>query len=339
MLVKPDLEEKRILLCLQGEYGVEVSEITFLPLGADINTAVYRVLAKDQQVFFLKLRSGEFNPASVSVPKFLFDLGISQIIPPLMTLTGQMWANLSSYKTILYPFIEGINGFEKKLSDPQWIEFGRVLKRIHTSQIPAEATRGIKQEDFAPKYRNAVKKYLKRTPSDLFHDPIKSEAKAIIQGKSIEIFELVKTVEQLAIKLKALSLEYILCHGDIHAWNLLLPDDDRFFIVDWDTLVFAPKERDLMFIGGGLGGRGHTPEEEETLFYRGYGKTQVSFTAMAYYRYERIIEDIAIFCEQIFQSDASDEDRQQSLEYLQSNFLPNNVLEIAYQSDHTKENL
>jgi spectinomycin phosphotransferase len=75
------------------------------------------------------------------------------------------------------------------------------------------------------------------------------------------------------------------------------------------------------------------------LFYRGYGHAQVDPIAMAYYRYERIIEDIAAFCEQIFLSDEGGADRKQALEYLQSSFLPNGILEIAYRADKTRNGI
>ncbi len=96
------------------------------------------------------------------------------------------------------------------------------------------------------------------------------------------------------------------------------------------------KERDLMFIGAGLGGNGHSPQEEKTLFYQGYGPTRIDPIGIAYYRYERIIEDIAVYCEQIFLSDKGGQDRKQSLEHLKSNFLPNGTIAIASQSDQTQ---
>jgi len=156
---------------------------------------------------------------------------------------------------------------------------------------------------------------------------------AFLKTKRDETLELVKQTEQLALALNAQPPEFILCHADIHAWNLLIDVNDALYMVDWDTLIFAPKERDLMFVGGGLGGNGHTPQEEEILFYQGYGQTQINQIAMAYYRYERIIEDIAVYCEQIFLSDNGGEDREQSLENLKSNFLPNGTIEIACQYD------
>lgn len=89
MLIKPDLKDEKIIVCLRDAYGLTVEKIAFLPLGADFNTAVYRVTTSNQVDYFLKLRSGEFLEASVSVPKYLADLGIKQMIPPLATKTEQ----------------------------------------------------------------------------------------------------------------------------------------------------------------------------------------------------------------------------------------------------------
>lgn len=124
MLEKPDLEDERIIVCLKNEYGLSVDTIAFLPLGADLNTAVYRTVADDETPYFVKLRRGNIDEASVAVPKFLSELGIKQIIPSLPTQTGQLRANLDPYTVILYPFVEGQNGFQVNLSDQQRVEFG-----------------------------------------------------------------------------------------------------------------------------------------------------------------------------------------------------------------------
>jgi spectinomycin phosphotransferase len=126
-----------------------------------------------------------------------------------------------------------------------------------------------------------------------------------------------------------------LCHSDVHAGNILIGANDAFYIVDWDNPILAPKERDLMFAGGGQGFLGHTAQEEETLFYRGYGPARVDPVALSYYRYERIIQDIAVFCEQIFLTDEGGEDRERAFHYLKSNFQPNGTIEIARRADQT----
>ena len=161
-----------------------------------------------------------------------------------------------------------------------------------------------------------VRTFLKRVEDDRFSDPVAVESAAFMRARRDEIADLVGRAERLAQALLTRSPAFVLCHSDIHAGNVLIGSDDAFYIVDWDNPISAPKERDLMFIGGGQGFTGHTPQGEETLFYRGYGEAQVNPVALAYYRYERIVTDIAVFCEQLLLSDAGGEDRAQSLQYM-----------------------
>jgi hypothetical protein len=119
---------------------------------------------------------------------------------------------------------------------------------------------------------------------------------------------------------------------DVHAGNIRLMAR-MICIVDWDDPILAPKERDLMYPGGAQGFVGRPAHEEEALFYRGYGPAAIDPEALAYYRYERIVQDIAIYCELILTTGEARDDRAQSLRYLASNFMPNNTIEMAYRSD------
>jgi len=109
MLEKPDLPDQLIISRLQDGYGLYVNRLTFLPLGVDVNTAVFRVVTEDETAYFLKLRKGNFDEMTVAVPQFLKAQGIRSIIAPLETTAQQQWAGLDAYKLILYPFIEGQN--------------------------------------------------------------------------------------------------------------------------------------------------------------------------------------------------------------------------------------
>jgi len=335
MLEKPVLQDEKITACLQAEYGLRVVHIAFLPLGADLNTAVYRAVADDETPYFVKLRRGVFDEIAVTLPRFLGDRGIGQIIAPLATRTGQLWANLDPFKVILYPFVEGRNAYEVDLSDRHWVELGAALKSIHAVVVPAALTRHIQQETYAPHGREVVKTFLGRIDDEAYDDPSAAKLAAFLKTRRDEILDLVGRAERLALALQARSPEFIVCHSDLHAGNILIDRNDALYVVDWDNPILAPKERDLMFVGGGLGGDGHTPQEEETLFYQGYGQTPLDPIALAYYRYERIIQDIAAYCEQIFLTNEGSEDREQSLRYLASNFLPNGTIEIAYKSDRS----
>ena len=355
MLEKPELNEKRLIACLQTDFGLHVTQLTFLPLGADLNTAVYRADTAEGAIF-IKLRRGDFNPAAVAVPKFLSDTltqgtapCTAPFIPPLTTRAGQLWADLDPFKVILYPFVEGRNGFEVDITDAQRIALGKALKLLHTAQLPPELTQGIPRETFSPRsystrWLATVRRFLERIEHEVYPEPIAAEAAAFLHNHRATTLDLVTRAERLARDLQEHPREQVLCHGDIHGWNLLIEPGGALYIVDWDTLIFAPKERDLMFVGVGLGGNGHTPEQETALFYQGYNgvgyngvdtPAQVDPIVLAYYRYERIVEDIAVFCEQLLDSEAGGEDRAQALVYLKSNFLPQGTIELAYQSDTT----
>jgi spectinomycin phosphotransferase len=338
MLEKPDLKDEVIIDCLHREYGIKGNALSFLPLGADQKSAVYRVAANLKRVYFAKLRSGEFDESAVTVPKYLYDLGIQQIIPPLATQSGRLWACLPPYKVILYPYVDGRNGFERKLSITQWKEFGAALKRFHAADIPQEITHNITREKFSTGWHDSVKRILERVCKNTYVEPVASETAAFMKAKSGQTLKIVARAEALARPLQKNPPEFILCHADIHGWNLLIDNDGALYMVDWDTLIFAPKERDLMFIGGGLGDSGYTPQEEEALFYKGYGQTDINSTAIAYYRYERIIEDLAVYCEPLLLSDEGGEDRKQSLVNLKSNYLPCGTIERAFQSDRMVNN-
>jgi spectinomycin phosphotransferase len=332
MLEKPTLADDQIVACIQTAYGLDVAQVDFLPLGADENTAVYRLTSTNNTSYFLKLRSGPFAETLVLLPHFLHNQGIRFIIPPLTTQTGQLWANLEQYMTILYPFVDGQNGYKRPLSDENWRELGTAVRQIQSTSLPPTLTNHIRREAFSPHWRNVLRRALAEWITADYADPIARNCAVFLQSKRPRLVKLVEDAEQLAHILQAEKLPFTLCHADLHAGNVLLTDQE-LYIVDWDSPILAPKERDLMFAGAGLFGHGRSPANEELLFYQGYGRpTEINHTAVTYYRTERIMEDIAVYCQQLLLTNAGGEDRAQSFYYLQSNFLPGGTIEIADQS-------
>lgn len=339
MLEKPDLSRDSIAACLQNHYELHVRHVDFLPLGADPDTAVYRAVTTEGVSYFLKLRRGPFNLLTLSFPAWLKERGVEYIITPLKTGTGQIYTSLRNFKVVLYPFVEGRDGYEVALTEVQWSELGEALKRIHTSEVPANLRHAFPRETFSAEWRETVKRFLERLEPERFDEPVARETASFLLSKGPQISEFVARAEKLARVLKTQNSEFVICHADLHAGNIHVATDlatkNAFYLVDWDTLTLAPKERDLMSIGGGLMGGHFKPEAEETLFYKGYGETDIDGAALAYYRYERIIQDIAVYCEQLLGSDEGGEDREPSLRYLKANFLPGGTIELAYRADKT----
>ena len=162
-----------------------------------------------------------------------------------------------------YPFVEGQDGYEVDLSDRHWSEFGTALKRIHSVDVPPALIRRIRRETYSPQWPEMVKTFLERIEEDIFDNSVAVKLAAFLKAKRDEVLDLVEHAEQLAQALQARSPEFVLCHSDIHAGNVLIDTNDAFYIVDWDEPILAPKEGDLMFIGGGLLGTRMHPKKKK----------------------------------------------------------------------------
>lgn len=332
MLTPPDLAPESIQQCLSDAYGLHTTRAEFLPLGADVNSAVFRIDAGGGATYFLKLRRDDFKQSVVAIPAFLHhEKGIDAVMAPLPTTDRQLSVRSLGFDWMLYPFFEGDNGFERGLSDVQWITLGATLGAVHRTELPDALLAGVARESYSHHWREGVRRYQRRFINGLAGDGIVRRFLAFWEAHDEEIDTVVYRSEQLASILLERSLPLVLCHSDIHAGNVLVGDNDRLCVVDWDTLILAPKERDLMFIGGGVGNVWNQPQEE-ALFYEGYGPTDIDPMALAYYRYERITKDLLEICDQIFDASASVEDREEGLRQIASQFLPNDVVAIAHRS-------
>ena len=198
MLEKPDLEDEQIVACLRAEYELAAVEVTFLPLGADQNTAVYRSVAEDGAYYFVKLRRGDFDETAVILPEFLSDQGVTQVISPLITISGQLWASLETFKVILYPFIQGHNGYEVALTDRHWYDLGAALKRIHTLALPPDLAGRIPRETYSRRWREPVRAFVEHDGRWASSDPVAVELAEFLETKRGEILGLVERAEHLA---------------------------------------------------------------------------------------------------------------------------------------------
>jgi spectinomycin phosphotransferase len=242
--------------------------LTFLALGADVNTAVYRVEVGDAN-YFLKLRKGDFDEISVAVPHLLSQRGQTSIIAPLGTQSGLLWGTIRNYRMILYPFVAGQNGYERALTPEQWLAFGAALNAIHAANLPPDLRQRIPRETFSTHWRERVRDFQNQVEAVEFADPIAAELAAFMRVQRSKINQLVNRAEQLAGDLRSRTQSWVLCHADIHPGNLLLPPADpaMLYIVDWDNPLYAPRERDLALVGGTYA---WCRAEDARLFYHGY---------------------------------------------------------------------
>ncbi len=332
MLEKHALSELSIVSCLRTHYGIEAASLTLLPLGADVHSCVYRAHTLDQRSYFIKLKHGHDHDISVEIAELLQSAGIHQIVSPVQTVDGRSTQCIENSTLIVYPFVEGQDGFNRALTKRQWIEFGRALRQIHALEVPLFTQNRIRQEAFSAKWRDAVRSIYAHVEDKPVVDEVALKLQTFMKKHMADIQRLVDRAQQLAEILHSHSPKFVLCHSDIHAGNVLMDGNAEVYLVDWDEPIMAPKERDLMFIGGGVGNVWNKTFEEE-LFYQGYGETDVNPTLLAYYRHERIVEDIAIYSRELLLSSAGGADRLEMYGHFIAMFEPQGVVEVAFKTD------
>lgn len=328
------LSGQRIINCLSSDYGIKITTLTFLPLGADMNASAYRAETYEKSTYFVKIMRGCVQDVSVLLLGLLQDAGVQQIVPPIKTSQGQLAQQLDDFTLVVYPFVEGQDGFSRNLTDAQWVLLGKLLRQVHEMGVPPSIQAMIRREDYSPQWREAVRSLYAYIESEPHCDDVALKFMLFMKKHTVAIHRLMNRAEQLGRKVQNQNPEFVLCHSDIHGGNVLMDNNHAIYVVDWDHPIIAPKECDLMFIGGGVANVWNKPQEI-ALFYEGYGKTEVNSAILAYYRHERIVEDIAVYGQQILLTKTAVKDKMISYKHFVSQFEPGGVVEIAFKTDES----
>jgi spectinomycin phosphotransferase len=298
----PGVDAEKISASLEAHYDLSVASVAFLPIGYDPNAAVYEVVSGDGGCYFLKVRFGPIHEPGLLVPRALMDLGIRNVLAPLRTRSSNLWCQIdgyAGYTVVLYPFIRGENAMVAGLSDDQWREFGSTLQAVHASGLDERFRGRLPVETFSLPSASMVRRLLTLTDGARVEGDAAARFAAFWREHTEQIHHLLARAEGLGAQLRSKSFEYVLCQADIHAANILVADDGRIYLIDWDGPLIAPRERDLLFVVGSKIARAVEPREE-ALFFEGYGPVEIDPVALVYYRYERIIEDIGEIGKSVF---------------------------------------
>lgn len=329
----PSLTEAFIQETVLTHYGLSIQSLSFLPLGNDSATFVYKAVSNEGVNYFLKLRTRHgFRAPSVLVPRFLFEQGLAHVVMPLPTLTQTVWVSVADFILVLYPFLEAETATNAGLSDEDWYRLGVTLRKIHACQPQAELHAMLPHEAYIPWRRDVLTELepiLNRT--DL-SDSAQVALQVFWQERLTEIHMLIERCDRLASQLRQRGLPPVLCHADIHTWNVLVDTARQMWIVDWDEVMLAPKERDLMFVIGGIANN-LVSAHQTACFLHGYSHAEIDLQVLAYYRYAWAVQEMGAYAEEVFFSpERSEVARLDAVEQFISIFAPGNIASIAFNS-------
>jgi len=213
----------------------------------------------------------------------------------MMTKTGRVWTTDEPWTVAMYPFLDGTTSWTG-MTDAQWREVGAIFQTIHHMHLPTDERAKLLQETFEPDgYRQWVQTYEPHILDPIWEaNPHQQALHTTWIHHQLTIQDVLTALDRLGHDLRSRVLSMGMCHADLHPANILRPASGQVFIIDWDEVMLAPKERDFIFLATS------TTDEDMSHhypFFQGYGDIEIDWVALTYYRFERVIQDL-IACAQ-----------------------------------------
>ncbi len=335
---QPRIPEERLRAFLQDQYDLYPVTLEFLPRGKDYKAGVYRVVSEQSTAYLLKVTSRSLYEPRCLVPRYLNDQGIISVVAPVPTKSNALWTKLMDWTVIVYPFIDGDTSLIG-MTNEQWKEVGTIFKRIHQVRLSPEGFESLRKETFDPTvYARWVRSFETQHLHSRQGGSVSERALcASWVAHQSTIHSGATSLEKLAEVLQLRTFPYVICHADLHAANLLRDHAGHVFVIDWDEVMLAPKERDFIFI--------RAPQADA--FWEGYGQREIDWIALTYYLWERVVQDL-IECTQdvCFRDDLGEETRADAVQMFDENLEGSN-LDAAYAAEahlpsdlivHTRKN-
>lgn len=309
----PSIGEECLHVCLQDQYSLIPALLEFLPLGHDYNAGVYRVVSVLGSAYLLKVTSRLLYEPSCLVPAYLRDQGITSIVAPVPTTSGALWTELGNWTVILYPWISGECSLTG-ITDVQWKKVGSIFQHIHQVRLPPLGFESLRKEGFdLTEYTRWIHTF---ETQQMQADSVSASQRALCaswKAHQPTIHTAVAYLQKLAEVLQSRTFPYVICHADLHARNLIRDQGDQVFVIDWDEVMLAPKERDFIFIR----------EPHVEAFFQGYGDAEIDWNLLSYYLWERVIQDVIYNAQNVcFREDWTEETRIQVTQVFHESLEP-----------------
>jgi spectinomycin phosphotransferase/16S rRNA (guanine(1405)-N(7))-methyltransferase len=265
VLSPPDhLAEGEIVAALARHWGLAAATVTYRPLGfgshhweatdaagtrwfATVDELAAKRRFRDEPVeaAYERLR------AALGAATDLRRAGRGFVVAPLPTRDGEPLVRLAQrYALALYPYVPG-RSFDWGQYGP---EHGQALLDlvvgVHTA--PPSARRRALADDFAVSYRDELAAAL--TPGAVHPDsgPYARPTADLLAAHEAAVRRFLDRYDALVATARTRAGRAVLTHGEPHPGNTILaPDGWR--LIDWETALVAPPERDLWSLDPGDG--------------------------------------------------------------------------------------
>lgn len=215
--------------------------------------------------------------------------GLPFVIGPLADATGQFSVRLGPHHAVaVYPLLDVEPNDSSTFCTPGDREEAlRLVGQLHnvTERI---SLHGLQRDTLAISNRTGLKAALRSLDVAWSAGPFAEPVRTLLGDYAGAILDRLCQLDVAANAVMADRSTWVLTHGEPHAANAVRTRDGRLVLVDWDTVAFAPPERDLWMLVD--------KRNPDWSAYRDVtGVTSLSEPAMDAYRQWWTLSEIAVY--------------------------------------------
>lgn len=315
----PDLSDAAVAAELRAGWGVDAARIDYLPVGfgshhwqVGSRTGDWFVTADDLSAKAVgtgepRDRAFERLHASLLTARALRDAGLQFVVAPIPGLNGAVVRRIDDrFALAVYPLLRGRSGaWGQDESRAQRLAVLERLVAIHGAPIGARAAAGV--DPLVIVNRDELERAIGDLGTAWVSGPFAEPARGLLVRHAAGVEHLLAQYDQLARPIRAQPERFVLTHGEPHPGNTILTDEG-WLLVDWDTALLAPPERDLWILAEG------DPSMADA-YEAATGRTVLP-EALECYRLAWDLTDIAIFTTDFRQPHAATADTEKAFESL-----------------------
>ena len=319
------------------DFGLAAHSVEEVNHGADDAAQLWRVVSDVGAAYAVKL-SGGGTAAGLVVSMQLANGGVDGIPSPILTRDERLFSERDGRRLSVVPWVSNHRALDGGMHAGHWAAFGSVLAQVHAAEVTDELIRILPREDHTHEgpalavvdlNRRLGVAETDRTEVGVPDDELADELMYRWRVASGRVSTLVTRADRLGQELRRSTARPVVCHGDPHLGNLLLDAPKRVWLIDWDDVVLAPRERDLMFVVDGVLAFAPVTAQERAWFFDGYGAVDLDARRLAYYQCVRALLDLVDPAAAVIDGRRPRSERVDALEIVEGVLSPTGLVDIA----------
>lgn len=319
MFTRPtDLEDWRVSQALLSAWSIAADSIDYAPVGFGSHHWLASEAGRSWFVTVDAIATGIEDPtegldtlrrlgAALRTARLLHDLGLTFVVAPVATTEGDLLVPIGDrYIAALYPYVDGhISGWEPFADSASRVAVFDRLVSLHTA--PAQARTSILVDGFEIPGRQKLATTLTDISDPWDCGPFAEPTRRLLAGQVGSINERLARYDSLVGTVADRSERFVVTHGEPHRGNTIATTDG-VMLVDWDTVLLAPPERDLWWL----------TRDDVTIIdnYETRTGTEVDAGALELYRLRWDLTDLSLFTAQLTNPHDDNQDTRTAWDFL-----------------------